>query len=331
MDQRESQTPESLDKQAAYFANRLAKRYAHLKKWARRREIECYRLYDNDIPEVPLAVDLYADSLVMALYERPYDKPEDEEAAWLSRMASTAAQTLSLPLERVYVKQRRRQRGTEQYESLGASGAEKVVCEGGLSFWVNLSDYLDTGLFLDQRLTREWVRERSAGKRVLNLFCYTGSFSVYAAAGKAREVVSVDLSNTYLDWAARNMKLNGFGGNSEGPSITWARADVLAWLSEAKRKAERFDLIVLDPPTFSNSKKMLGDFDLNRDHPELIRACLALLNPGGTLMFSTNSRKLKFTPDLYPAYAVREVTEATLDEDFRDRRLHRAWTLEKQA
>jgi len=309
--------------QADMFGNRLEKRAKHLRKWARLRGLSCYRLFDNDIPEIPLAVDLYPGHLLLSLYERPYDKDEAREEAWLALMADTAAARLGIERTKIFTKWRKRQRGESQYEALGSKGYEITVQEDGLSFIVNLSDYLDTGLFLDHRLTRKKVRAMAPGKRVLNLFSYTGSFSVYAASGGASSVVAVDISNTYQEWAARNARLNGI---AEG-LIEFRREDALSCLSRMAGSGERFDIIVLDPPTFSNSKKMDRDFDVNCDHPAMVKDCLKLLGPGGTLIFSTNSRRLKFDRDAYPGVSVTDITESSLDEDFRDRKIHRAWEL----
>lgn len=309
--------------QADIFGNRLEKRAKHLKKWARLHSLSCYRLFDNDIPEIPLAVDLYEGHLVISLYERPYEKDDALEEAWLSLMADSAAARLGIERSKIFTKWRRRQRGENQYELLGSKGYEITVHEDGLSFILNLSDYLDTGLFLDHRLTRKKVRSMAEGKRALNLFSYTGSFSVYAASGGASSIVAVDISNTYQDWAARNARLNGIADGL----IDFRREDVRSCLSRMTSSGERFGIIVLDPPTFSNSKKMDRDLDSNRDHPAMVKDCLELLEPGGTLIFSTNSRRLKFEPGAYPEASVTDITESSLDEDFRDRKLHRAWEL----
>jgi 23S rRNA G2069 N7-methylase RlmK/C1962 C5-methylase RlmI len=313
-------------RQAEYFKNRLVKSEKALRRWARAQGIEALRLYDRDIPEVPLAVDRYGDALLMALYERPYEKDEELEAEWLDLMALAAAEALGIESGKVFMKTRKRQRGLGQYERIGAAKAERVVAEGGLSFVVNLSDYLDTGLFLDHRPTRAMVRSDASGAEALNLFAYTGSFSVYAAAGGAASVTSVDLSNTYLAWAARNLSLNGFSG----PAYPLVKADVSAFLAEAAEAGKRWDLIVADPPTFSNSKGAEEDFDVNEDWPSLVGACARLLNPGGKLYFSSNSRKLKCSPELAAEVAAGEwedISAATIPRDFRDARAHRCWRL----
>lgn len=334
--------------QAIMFANRLEKQYKHLRKWAKRTGVTCYRLYDKDIPEIPLAVDIFqeynTDSrfLHIALYERPYDKSEEEEELWLAQMQKAATEILSVPENNCYSKLRKKQRGEEsQYERKSDKGRRIIVEEGGSRFILNLSDYLDTGLFLDHRPARLMVGTESAGKRVLNLFCYTGSFSVHAAAGGAESVTSVDLSKTYLSWAAENLNLNGFpstapevGRKKNTPvdeKYPCVHSDVKAFLTAARRGGEKWDLIICDPPTFSNSKRTLEILDLNRDWSELCRLCLALLSPGGILYFSTNSRSLKFDREEIGGAATRDdvyITDISLEsipEDFRNKRIHRLW------
>ncbi len=335
-------------RQAEFFRNRLAKNERQLRRWARKEGIAALRLYDRDIPEVPLSVDRYLGfppgaaasgeplaALVLALYERPYEKEEAEEEAWLGLMAAEAAGALGIDPASVFIKTRRRQRGLGQYERLGAGEKEEAagsaaselwVEEGGLSFLVKLADYLDTGLFLDHRPTRALVRAEAAGRDVLNLFSYTGSFSVYAAAGGARSVTSVDLSRTYLAWAGRNLERNGF----DPSACPLLRADVPAFLAEARRSGRRWGLIVADPPTFSNSKMTEADFDVNRDWPALLEACASLLEPGGRLYFSTNSRRLRWEGERCPL-PWEDISEASLPPDFRDRKIHRCWRLSAPA
>ncbi len=316
--------PDAPDRQAEYLGNRLRKRDRHLRKWARREGVECYRVYDRDIPEIPLAVDRYGPYAHVSLYERPYDKPEEEERAWLDRMCEAVAGSLEVPRENIFRKLRKRQRGNDQYERVSGEGRTEVVREGGLRFLVNLSDYLDTGLFLDHRITRSLVRGESRDRRVLNLFCYTGSFSVYAAAGGASSVDSVDLSKTYLAWAERNLGLNGFRGGS----FPLRHGDVLDFLASAASAGRRWDLVVLDPPTFSNSKRMRDSLDINRDWPDLVRRCLEVLDPGGILYFSTNSRTFRFDETGFRDVSVRDLTKATTPPDFEGARPHRCWRLE---
>jgi 23S rRNA G2069 N7-methylase RlmK/C1962 C5-methylase RlmI len=322
-----SELDEKTLSQAEMLLNRLKKRSKHLRKWARRIHSDAFRLYDKDIPEIPLLIDVYGDSVSGALYQRPYDKDPLEEEKWLSVMINTIAEALGSPKERIFIKFREHQKGQDQYERIETRSFTLHVNEGGLRFKVNLSDYLDTGLFLDHRKTRDLVRSVVKDKRVLNLFCYTGTFSVYAASGGAAEVDSVDMSNTYLDWAAENFALNGIKAFSIDPEklplvdknekrFRLIRADVLRFLDEAKKQHLKWDYIILDPPTFSNSKKMTGTLDICRDYQELIASCLKLLSPGGTLLFSSNARGLKLDASLFPAYTIKDIQAETIDEDF---------------
>jgi 23S rRNA (cytosine1962-C5)-methyltransferase len=310
-------------RQAEYLGNRIEKNIKRLRKWIRAEGIEAYRLYDRDIPEIPLAIDRYGEALLIALYKRPYEKDENLEEEWLALMSNSAARAAGIDPGQVFRRTRERKRGSGQYERLRNERSERIVREGGLSFIVNLSDYLDTGLFLDHRPTRAMIRAEASGKDVLNLFCYTGSFSVYAAAGGASSVTSVDLSKTYLEWATRNLVLN----NAPSSACSLVRSDVLTFLTQARKAGRQWDLIVADPPTFSNSKSA-ADFDVNRDWPRLIDCCLDRLRPGGRLYFSTNSRKLRWEPGLVHA-AVEDITEATIPPDFRNAKIHRCWRLNK--
>lgn len=309
--------------QAAMFGNRLEKGLRRGLSWAKRHDVFAWRVYDCDIPEVPLSVDRYADETgevhaVLAYYEGRF--PHD--AGWFEAMLGEVAKVLGIDRSRVRLKRRARQEGDNQYERLGESERRLVVREDGLRFWVNLDDYLDTGLFLDHRVTRGLVRAESAGKRVLNLFAYTGAFSVHAAAGHARTTTTVDLSQTYCDWARDNLTLNGFLGSEHRV----VRADVLRWLDE---DLGPYDLVVVDPPTFSNSKRMVGIFDVQRDHAGLLEKVHRRLSPGGVVWFSTNFRRFK--PDeramsrLFPELV--EVSSKTVPLDFRDKKIHRCWRL----
>jgi len=311
-------------RQAEYLSNRLLKNSRLLRKWARKEDVHAIRLYDRDIPEVPLAIDRYGDgenaSLVIALYERPYEKDESEEIAWLGLMAEAAADSLSISPSRIHFKTRKRMKGLSQYARSGDAKAEMDVRESGLLFRVNLSDYLDTGLFLDHRPARTAVRAASAGLRVLNLFSYTGAFSVYAASGGADEVVSVDLSNTYLAWSRVNFELNAF----QDKPHTMIKADVLEFLAEARRSSQSWDIIIADVPTFSNSTMAKKDFDVNRDWPALLGACGAVLAEKGVILFSSNSRQLKWDPS-FVDMPWREISELSIPPDFRNRKIHRCW------
>jgi 23S rRNA G2069 N7-methylase RlmK/C1962 C5-methylase RlmI len=329
--------------QAEMLVNRLRKRRRHLDKWARRTGTGVYRLYDRDIPEIPLVLDWYGDAVSGALYERPYQKDEAEERRWLSTMTDAVSTALEIPRDNIFLKERRHQRLKAQYGPVGRRHFFRDVREGGLSFRVNLSDYLDTGLFPDRRLLRARIREETGGKRVLNLFAYTCSFSVCAAAGGAVSVDSVDLSRAYLDWGMLNFELNGFKGTSVEPRdlsagtlafpqdavkkagvlppFRFIRGDVLRFLPEAKKAALRWDLIILDPPTFSNSKKMRGFLDIRRDYRELTGLCLDLLAPGGKLIISVNARSFKLDEDAFPGVKLTDLTEKLRDEDFRGKRI----------
>jgi 23S rRNA (guanine2445-N2)-methyltransferase / 23S rRNA (guanine2069-N7)-methyltransferase len=314
--------PAGSERQAEEFANRLAKRARHLRRWPTRQGITCYRLYERDVPDVPLVVDRYEDHLHIGEFERPNEHTPAQHEEWMELMRRTAAEALEVDVKKVFMKFRRRQRGLTQHEAFDSSAYTLEVGEGGLRFIVNLSDYVDTGLFLDHRNTRAMVREQAAGKRMLNLFCYTGSFSVYAAAGGAASTTSVDLSNTYLDWAAENLRLNGF----EGPGHRLIRADAARWVLDHPR-GEHYDLAVIDPPTFSNSKMADGDWDVQRHHAMLLNATAKLMPAGGVIYFSTNFRRFKLDEAALEQLAVREISKQTVPEDFRNERIHRCWRL----
>ncbi len=307
------------------FENRLRKNWKHLQKWARREGISCYRVYDADIPEFPLAVDLYENWLHVSEYQRRHALSPEDHALWLEGSETVLARFFDFPPERIFIKTRQRQKGYQQYEKTADVRHEIVVREGGLQFLVNLSDYLDTGLFLDHRNARALVGEWASGKRMLNLFAYTGSFTVYAAAGGATSTTTVDLSNTYLAWAKRNLGLNGIAGSQHAI----VRADALQWLDESKEQP--YDLIVLDPPTFSNSKMMKEVLDTQRDHPRLINKCLKLLTPGGTLFFSTNYRNFRLEKEQLESPNVEDITAKTIPPDFRNKKIHASFLIKKQA
>lgn len=309
------------DRQANEFRNRLSKRARHLRRWPAR-GITCYRLYERDIPEVPLVVDRYEDRLHIAEFSRPHDRNPAQHADWLDLMRKTAAEVMSIHPSNVFVKFRDRQRGTSQYERRGSAGHELVVNEGGLKFRVNLSDYLDTGLFLDHRITRAMVRDESAGKRVLNLFGYTGSFTVYAADGGAQSTVTVDTSKTYLEWAEENLSLNGLAASRHRQ----VRADGMTYLGDL-HPDNHFDLAVVDPPTFSNKKDLEHDWDIQKDHAELLTRLHRHMSPGGVVFFSTNFRRFKLADNELSAYEIHEISRQTVPEDFRNRRIHRCWRM----
>ncbi|PWU27635.1 bifunctional 23S rRNA (guanine(2069)-N(7))-methyltransferase RlmK/23S rRNA (guanine(2445)-N(2))-methyltransferase RlmL [Pseudomonas sp. RW407] len=302
------------------FANRLQKNLKQLGKWARREKIECYRLYDADMPEYALAVDLYRDWVHVQEYAAP--KSIDPAKAQVRLLDALAAlpQALGIPSERIVIKRRERQGGKRQYERQNSEGRFMEVEEGGVRLLVNLTDYLDTGLFLDHRPMRLRLQREAAGKRFLNLFCYTATATVHAARGGARSTTSVDLSKTYLDWARRNLSLNGFSDKQK-----LVQSDVMEWL-----RADRgeYDLIFIDPPTFSNSKRMEGVFDVQRDQVELIDLAMTRLAKGGVLYFSNNFRKFELDPGLAARYQVEDISAQTLDPDFvRNPKIHRAWRI----
>lgn len=307
------------------FANRLSRMHKHWGKWSRRQGISCYRVYDNDVPGTPLAIDIYEDVVHVAEYARDHGMEPAEHVAWLERCVEVIAQVLGVHPGRIYLKYRQRQKGLQQYERFARTGATYIVHEDGLRFLINPADYLDTGLFLDHRITRHMVREEAAGKRVLNLFAYTGSFTVYAAAGGASQTLTVDLSNTYLQWADRNLALNGFSGSQH----QLLQADALEWLDTPD--PARWDLIVLDPPTFSNSKRMRWTLDIQRDHVPLLNRVLARLAPGGVLYFSTNFRRFTLDREEIRAADIRDITKQTIPPDFRNERIHHCFRLSVSA
>lgn len=369
---------DKLENQKTLFANRLKRKHKELKKWARKNKISCYRIYDKDIPEIPLCLDiyeflpssiknktqaaLYLDSIekriiendisvheelalntyaVLYLYERPYKKDEHKEEEWFLQMAQTASKTLNIPLSNIVKKQRKRQKGLSQYEKEENENSKFLIQgltqESNELFYIDLTSYLDTGLFFDHRILRSTIREISNQKSVLNLFCYTGSFSVYAAEGGAKKVESVDLSNTYLTTAKTNMELNGF---TDKNSYIYTRMDCIDFLKDKAIKAktnqlaqeEYYDIIILDPPTFSNSKNTYNILDLNRDWQQLVKDCLNILSPGGILYFSTNSTKLKFDKTKIPqatisnkVIQVTDITQESIPKDFAGTKCHKLW------
>ena len=313
---------------AGMFANRLGKNLKRLRGWAEREGVSCYRVYDADMPEYAFAIDVYRaiEPDELWLYVQEYAAPAEIELEAVRRrrgeVLATLPGTTGVAPERIRVRTRRRTRRGEQYDKVDEQAHFHVVSEGGLRFRVNFEDYLDTGLFLDQRVTRARLRDAARGKHFLNLFAYTGAATVYAAAGGAASTTSVDLSRTYLGWAQRNLALNSLAGDAHA----WVQADCREWLTDAARGPARFDLVFLDPPTFSNSKRMQGVLDIERDHPELIDACARLLAPGGLLIFSTNAQRFRLQEKLGERYRIRDLSAATLPKDFeRNPRIHRCF------
>ncbi|WP_025994949.1 bifunctional 23S rRNA (guanine(2069)-N(7))-methyltransferase RlmK/23S rRNA (guanine(2445)-N(2))-methyltransferase RlmL [Pseudomonas viridiflava] len=306
------------------FANRLQKNLKLMGKWVRREGIDCYRVYDADMPEYSMAIDLYHDWVHVQEYAAPKSIDPEKASARLFDALAAIPQALNIDKSRVVIKRRERQSGTRQYERQSAQGQFLEVNEGGVKLLVNLTDYLDTGLFLDHRPMRMRIQREAAGKRFLNLFAYTATASVHAAKGGARSTTSVDLSRTYLDWARRNLSLNGFSDKNR-----LEQSDVTVWLQVCR---EEYDLIFIDPPTFSNSKRMEGVFDVQRDQVELIDLAMARLAPGGVLYFSNNFRKFVLDENLGQRYAVEEITAQTIDQDFaRNSKIHRAWKITARA
>ena len=385
--------------QAQLFANRLKKKYKELRKWARKNRITCYRIYNKDIPEIPVSLDLYEflpsfvtipievakflseqnekisqndfhtekdiksrTFAVLYLYERPYEKQYEQEEIWLNAMQKAAGEVLGIEESHIIKKMRKHQKGANQYEKKDIKSSDdntyfsdsdfQFVQEQGQIFKINLSSYLDNGLFFDHRPLRTIIRDTSSKKRVLNLFCYTGSFSVYAAQGNAAYVESVDLSNTYLDWAKQNMQNNGF---SDKQKYVFTRSDCMVFLQqkavaqkkilastkqntqipdEITKNAQTYDIIILDPPTFSNSKNTSNVLDINKDWPQLVKDSLNILNPNGVLYFSTNSERLKFNIEQIPQMTIfgykiecEEITAQTIPNDYTSSKPHRCWKI----
>ena len=383
--------------QAQLFANRLKKKYKELRKWARKNRITCYRIYNKDIPEIPVSLDLYEflpsfvttpievakflteqnekisqndfntekdiksrSFAVLYLYERPYEKQYEQEEIWLNAMQKAAGEVLGIEESHIIKKMRKHQKGANQYEKKDIKPSDdntyfsdsdfQFVQEQGQIFKINLSSYLDNGLFFDHRPLRTIIRDTSSKKRVLNLFCYTGSFSVYAAQGNAAYVESVDLSNTYLDWAKQNMQNNGF---SDKHKYVFTRSDCMIFLQqkavaqkkvlsatkqntpipdEITKNAQTYDIIILDPPTFSNSKNTSNVLDINKDWPQLVKDSLNILNPNGVLYFSTNSERLKFNIEQIPQMTIfgykiecEDITAQTIPNDYTSSKPHRCW------
>jgi 23S rRNA (guanine2445-N2)-methyltransferase / 23S rRNA (guanine2069-N7)-methyltransferase len=316
---------------AQMFANRLRKNLQRLGKQARRENVGCWRMYDADMPEYSLAVDLYTgagpDEGQRWLYVQEYAAPQTVDPVAARRRREEALAVLpevtGIALDHVHLRTRKRQKDGGQYSKVNRREEFHVVEEAGLKVQVNLDDYLDTGLFLDHRKTRQRLGAAASGARFLNLFCYTGVATLHAAAGGATSSLSIDLSRTYLDWARANLDLNGFAADRHG----LLQADCLQWLSDQQGRPA-FDLIFLDPPTFSNSARMQGVLDVQRDHAVLIGQCMGLLSPQGLLVFSTNAQKFALDPGVSEQFRVADISPATLPFDFQGNpRIHRCFEL----
>ncbi len=308
-----------LEDKSSPLKNRIRKNYRHLRKWGMRTKTNCFRIYDRDIKEYPLAIDFYDGRLCVHYFTStrescvPHPKHFEAVMEALSSLFHTST-------DAIHWRTRIKREKTEQYEKAGSAKQFFSVLEYGLLFRVNLTDYLDTGLFLDHRETRRLVASMAAGKRLLNLFAYTCSFSVHAAAAGALFTKSVDLSNTYTDWGKENFRLNGLS-LTNNPIV---RADCLQFL---EKEQENYDLIVIDPPTLSRSKKMDKMFDIQKDYPFLINKALSLLAPEGTLIFSTNSRDFTFDKSLFERCTILDISKKTIPLDFHNQKIHRCWKI----
>ena len=306
------------------FQNRLTKVWKHYAKLARRQEIACFRFYDHDLPEFPFAMEWLNGVVHTSEYKRKHGMEEDAHEQWLMECKEVIAAIAEITPDLVYMKERQRKAGRQgQYEKQAEEKVERIVPEGGLYFIVNLTDYLDTGLFLDHRITREMVRAEAEGKRVLNLFCYTGSFSLYAADGGASSITSVDLSKTYLNWGKRNMQYNKLLKDS----YEFIHGDVMEWLDYMPQ--DHYDIIVCDPPTFSNSKRMEDNFDVQRDHVMLLKKLLKGCTETGTIYFSNNYRNFVLDRDAIPAVTVKDITAQTTPFDFQGKLHRKCYKIEK--
>lgn len=313
--------PAELSPGAEMVANRLRKNLRNLGRWARQNDISCYRLYDADLPEYAVAVDLYEQWVHVQEYEAPKTIDPELAATRLQEVLAVLPGVLGLPAEAIFLKVRRRQKGSAQYGKFAAEGVFHPVREGNCRFLVNFTDYLDTGLFLDHRLTRSLLQGLAKGRRFLNLFGYTGSASVHAAMGGALSTTTVDMSKTYLGWARKNLALNGFTEQQH----EFIQADCLQWLAAEQR---RFGLIFLDPPTFSNSKTMDETFDVQRDHVQLLTQAAALLTHDGVLIFSNNNRRFRMDAEALPELQIEEITRQTIPKDFeRNPKIHNCWKI----
>lgn len=324
--------PPQLTSGGQMFANRLKKNIKHYGRWARRENVYCYRVYDADLPDYAFAIDIYHGEEIWVQvqeYQAPSTIDPVKAEARLYEAAAIIPSLLDIPADHMYLKVRRQQKGTDQYSKLADQGHFHIVQEGNCQLLVNFTDYLDTGLFLDHRPIRLTIQQLAKNKRFLNLFGYTGTATIHAARGGASATTTVDMSRTYIEWASRNLALNGFMGKQH----ELIQADCLEWLRQATEDPKRrgsYDLIFLDPPTFSNSKRMENNFDIQRDHPQLIIAATQLLAADGILFFSTNFRKFKLEGEALNALAVKDISRSTIAPDFeRDPGIHRCWQIQR--
>jgi 23S rRNA (cytosine1962-C5)-methyltransferase len=313
------------DAKLQMFENRLLKVYKHKSKLAKRQGITCYRVYDHDLPEFPFCIELYEDKVYLAEYLRRHGMNDEEHEVWLEICVACICKLLDVKDENVFIKQRKRKASRhDQYEKTDSKQEYFTVMENGLKFLVNLTDYLDTGLFLDHRITRKMVYEQCAGKHVLNLFAYTGSFSVYAAEANAASVTTVDLSKTYLQWSEDNFAINLLKNKDQ---YFFIHADVKQYLKTLQPNS--FDLVIIDPPTFSNSKRMKDFLDIQRDHVELLNDVLHAVSEGGTVYFSTNFTRFVMDTENIQATTIKDITRATTPFDFEGRLKRWCYRIEK--
>ena len=322
---KKNQEKKPLSPGAEMFANRLKKNLKKIVKWAKKNNVSCYRIYDADMPEYSAAIDFYEGKWVnVQEYAAPKEIEPEKTQKHLQELLDGLIHTMDLHKKQVYVKTRRRQHGSNQYEIISRKGEKQEIHENGKKFLVNFSDYLDTGIFLDHRTTREIIGDLSKNSDFLNLFAYTGTASVYAAAGGAVSTTSVDNSNTYTDWAKENMEINGFKGNNH----RFIKDDCVHWLDTDKSK---YNLIFLDPPTFSNSKGAERSLDIQKDHVELIKKCINRLKSNGTLIFSTNFRKFKMDIDSLTDLHIDDISQETIPMDFeRNKKIHYCWNIKRK-
>ncbi|MCA9408047.1 MAG: class I SAM-dependent methyltransferase [Candidatus Omnitrophica bacterium] len=312
-------TAERIDYQGEVFANRVRRQYNHLRKRFARQNIDCFRLYDWDIPEVRAVVDWYAGHLVVGEYVRTQTGPQ-----WLGQMAQAVAAALGVAAENTHVKKRQTNtKGTVRYRRMGSQKKRFIVRERDLKFWVNLDDFLDTGLFSDHRETRVLVRDMAKGENFLNLFAYTGAFTCAAALGGAKSTVTVDRSQTYMNWAQDNLKLNKLWGKAHA----LVQSDTDKFLIKAFKDKQKFSLAVIDPPSFFRNRANQVAFDINRDHPQLLKDVLKIMVKGAKIFFSTNHQRLEPQFNDLAVKDIKELTPQTIPIDYRNRKIHRCWMI----
>lgn len=325
---------------AQMFINRLKKNYKHLKKWARKNNISCYRVYDADIPQYAVAIDIYDNWVYVQEYQAPKSIDKNRAFQRINDVIDSVADVLEKAQENVVLKVRKKQSGSSQYQKQASRQDNAVdkkimantltVVENDLKFIINVHDYIDTGLFLDHRNTRQLIKKLAKGRNFLNLFAYTGSVTVYAAAGSAKTTTTVDMSNTYLQWAQENLSINGYKHSVYADSKhAFIRDDCLKWMKQAVKENKKYQLIFIDPPTFSNSKKMDESLDIKRDHPALLQDCLDLLSDDGIIIFSTNAKSFKLDENLAERCFVKNITTLTTTEDYKRKPQHSCWCLTK--